>query len=107
MSISGTVSLYSCFSPTFSPMKSMGASSRSPSPMTTVPAIGTVSRTRRMASTAAWSDPCRSPRPMVRAAAIAASSTTRTNSSDSSSTRALLGAEAYYRNRPIEKTIQV
>ena len=53
--------------PTFSPMNSMGASSRSPSPMTMVPSMGTWSIILRMASTAAWSDLWRSPRPMVRA----------------------------------------
>src|SRR6516164_6648917 len=62
----------------------MGASSRSPSPITTFPAIGTVSRTCRMASTAAWSARWRSPRPIVRAASMAAPSTARTKSSDSS-----------------------
>ena len=39
--------------PTFSPMNSIGASSRSPSPITTVPAIGRLFISRRMASTAA------------------------------------------------------
>jgi hypothetical protein len=39
--------------PTFSPMYSIGASSRSPSPMTIVPSIGTVSSSLRIASTAA------------------------------------------------------
>ena len=63
--------------PTFSPMKSMGASSRSPSPMTMVPSMGMWSIILRMVSTAAWSDPWRSPRPMVRAHAMAACSTTR------------------------------
>ncbi len=66
--------------PTFSPMKSMGASSRSPSPITIVPSTSTLSSSRRMASTAAASEPLRSPRPMVRADAIAARSTTLTNS---------------------------
>jgi acetyl-CoA carboxylase biotin carboxyl carrier protein len=41
-----------CGTPTFSPMYSIGASSRSPSPMTMVPSIGTVSMTARIASTA-------------------------------------------------------
>jgi hypothetical protein len=39
--------------PTFSPMNSIGASSRSPSPITTVPSIGNLLSSRRMASTAA------------------------------------------------------
>ena len=38
-----------------SPMNSIGASSRSPSPITTVPSIGSLLSSRRMASTAAWS----------------------------------------------------
>src|SRR5277367_1631875 len=66
--------------PTFSPMKSMGASSRSPSPMTMVPSMPTRSISARMASTAAWSEPERSPWPMVRAEAMAAFSTVRRNS---------------------------
>ena len=40
-------------SPTSSPLKSIGASSFSPSPMTTTPRIDTVSSMRRIASTAA------------------------------------------------------
>src|SRR5436309_10604258 len=67
----------------------MGASSRSPSPMTIVPRMGTVSITRRIASTATWSACLRSPWPMVWADAIAASSTTRTNSNASSNSSAL------------------
>src|SRR5579859_7429849 len=62
----------------------MGASSRSPSPMTMVPFIGTESMVCRMASVATWSECLRSPWPMVLAEAMAASSTTRTNSSASS-----------------------
>src|SRR5207302_5418000 len=62
----------------------MGASSRSPSPMTMVPRMGTVSMVARMASVATWSALWRSPVPMVCAEAIAASSTTRANSSASS-----------------------
>ena len=54
--------------PTFSPMNSIGASSRSPSPMTMVPSMSTVSMSLRMASTATWSEYFRSPWPMVRAA---------------------------------------
>src|SRR3977135_15207 len=70
--------------PTFSPIYSIGASSRSPSPMTMVPSIGPVSRTARLASTATWSDLWRSPFPIVCAHAMAACSTTRRNSSDRS-----------------------
>src|SRR6185503_18008871 len=70
--------------PTFSPMKSIGASSRSPSPITMVPSIGTVSMTRRIASTATASEWCRSPCPIVWAHATAASSTTRRKSSERS-----------------------
>src|SRR5580704_10163374 len=64
--------------PTFSPMKSIGASSISPSPITTVPSIGKLPSSRRMASTAAWSDFFSAPRPRKRAAATAARSVTRT-----------------------------
>ena len=70
--------------PTVSPMYSMGASSRSPSPMTMVPSMARVSRQRRIASTAAWSEMLGSPIPMVRADAMAASSTTRSISSERS-----------------------
>ena len=66
--------------PTFSPIYSMGASSRSPSPMTIVPSICTVSMVLRIASTVISSALWPSPKPMVRAAAIAAVSTTRKNS---------------------------
>src|ERR1700676_384563 len=59
----------------------MGASSRSPSPITIVPCIGTVSIVLRMDSVAAWSLSGRSPWPMVRADSTAAFSTTRKNSS--------------------------
>src|SRR5688500_15984517 len=58
----------------------MGASSFSPSPMTTTPSMGTVVRTMRMASTAAPSAPSLSPRPIQREAASAAASVTRTSS---------------------------
>src|SRR5690348_12266580 len=58
----------------------MGASSRSPSPMTMVPSISTWSMVLRMASTATSSALWRSPKPMVRAAAMAPFSTTRRNS---------------------------
>src|SRR5713226_3492733 len=70
--------------PTSSPMKSIGASSRSPSPITIRPRIGTESITSRMASTATSSEYFRSPWPIVRAAAIAAASVTRKKSRDSS-----------------------
>src|SRR6266853_5616118 len=59
----------------------MGASSRSPSPITIVPCIGTVSIVLRMDSVATWSLSGRSPWPMVRADSMAAFSTTRKNSS--------------------------
>ena len=68
--------------PTFSPMNSIGASSRSPSPITTVPSIGSLLSSRRMASTAAWSAAFSLPRPRSRAADTAARSVTRTISSD-------------------------
>ena len=68
-------------SPIFSPLKSIGASSFSPSPMTTIPSIGTVSSSRRIASTAAPSADSFSPLPTQRAAASAAASVTRTSSS--------------------------
>src|SRR5918997_201619 len=48
--------------------------------MTTTPSMATVSRTTRMASTAAWSAPSLSPRPIQRDAARAAASVTRTSS---------------------------
>ena len=67
-------------SPTRSPLKSIGASSFSPSPMTTVPSIDTVDRTVRIADTAAPSAPALSPRPTQRDAASAAASVTRTSS---------------------------
>src|SRR3954447_17853844 len=58
----------------------IGASSFSPSPITTTPSIRTVSSIRRMASTAAPSAASLSPRPTQRAAAIAPYSVTRTSS---------------------------
>src|SRR5439155_6780618 len=67
--------------PTCSPLKSIGASSFSPSPITTTPSISTVSSISRIASTAAWSAASLSPRPTQRPAAIAAASVTRTSSS--------------------------
>src|SRR3984957_15539985 len=63
--------------PTFSPMNSIGASSISPSPITTVPSTSSLPSSRRMASTAAWSDFFSAPRPRKRAAATAARSVTR------------------------------
>ncbi len=63
--------------PTSSPMYSIGASSRSPSPMTIRPHIGISSIAWRMASVAAWSAPVVSPRPIRRAESIAAASVTR------------------------------
>ena len=68
--------------PTFSPMNSIGASSSSPSPITTVPSIGSLLSSRRMASTAAWSEAFSSPWPRSRAADTAARSVTRTISID-------------------------
>src|SRR5271166_6366179 len=70
-----------CLLPTVSPMNSIGASSISPSPITTVPSIGSLLSSRRMASTAAWSAAFSSPRPRSRAALTAARSVTRTISS--------------------------
>src|SRR3954471_1605659 len=58
----------------------MGASSFSPSPMTTGPRIDTVPISARIGSTAAPSPPFLSPRPTQRPAAIAAASVTRTSS---------------------------
>src|SRR5216684_807001 len=81
MSTGGNSAFGACIaSPTFSPMYSIGASSRSPSPITIVPSISTESIVLRMASTATSSAWCRSPYPIVRAAAIAAFSTTRKKS---------------------------
>src|SRR5437867_3146537 len=67
--------------PISSPLKSIGASSFSPSPITTTPSIETVSSIVRIASTAAWSALSFSPRPIQRAAPSAAASVTRTSSS--------------------------
>src|ERR1700704_3062493 len=64
--------------PTFSPMNSIGASSRSPSPITTVPSMGSLLSSRRIASTAAWSAAFSLPWPRSRAADTAARSVTRT-----------------------------
>src|ERR1700728_1793109 len=67
--------------PTFSPINSIGASSRSPSPITTVPSIGNLLSSRRIASTAAWSAAFSLPWPRSLAADTAARSVTRTISS--------------------------
>ena len=67
-------------SPIRSPLKSMGALSFSPSPMTTTPSMEMLDRTIRMALTAAPSAPSLSPRPIHRDAASAAASVTRTSS---------------------------
>src|SRR3990170_1771089 len=67
--------------PTSSPMKSIGASSRSPSPITTRPLNWTALKALRIAWTAAWSAATLSPRPISLAAARAAASVTRTTSS--------------------------
>ena len=66
--------------PTRSPLNSIGASSFSPSPITTTPSIDTESIISRIASTAAWSAAILSPRPTQRPAARAAASVTRTSS---------------------------
>src|SRR5215468_4422592 len=81
---SGSTAISTCgpaLSPTFSPMNSIGASSRSPSPITTVPSIGSLLSSRRIASTAAWSAAFSWPWPRSRAADTAARSVTRTISS--------------------------
>src|SRR5882724_4434461 len=81
---SGSTAISTCgpaFMPTFSPMNSIGASSRSPSPITTVPSMGSLLSSRRMASTAAWSAAFSLPWPRSRAADTAARSVTRTISS--------------------------
>src|SRR5437764_14426608 len=59
----------------------MGASSRSPSPMTMVPRMFIWLNALRMASTAAWSANFSSPRPITRADAIEAASVSRIASS--------------------------
>ncbi|MNI77375.1 hypothetical protein D3C73_1336630 [compost metagenome] len=73
-----------CLLPTFSPMYSMGASSISPSPITTVPSMETESNMERMAVVAALSAASLSPRPIQLAEAKAPSSVTRTISRASS-----------------------
>src|ERR1041385_3856087 len=67
--------------PIASPKYSIGASSFSPSPMTTVPFMSTDPRAERMASTARWSASFSFPRPCSGAAASAAASVTRRSSS--------------------------
>src|SRR5262245_1354499 len=94
-----------CAMPTFSPMKSIGASSRSPSPITIVPSIGTVSMTRRMASTATASEWCRSPCPIVWAHAMAASSTTRRKSSERSESSIRRQLAAGWPVRPVAEQV--
>src|SRR5437879_7108812 len=73
--------------------------------MTTTPRIATLSRTKRIASTAAWSASSLSPRPIQRAAAIAAASVTRTSSIAmlrSGACRALIGSHPFRRVDPDE-----
>ena len=74
------MSIFGPPAPTFSPMNSIGASSISPSPITTVPSMATVSNALRIASTAAPSASFFLPRPIQREAANAAASVTRTSS---------------------------
>src|SRR3981189_1509205 len=77
----GSTAISTCgpaFMPTFSPMNSIGASSRSPSPITMVPSIGSLLSSRRIASTAAWSAAFSLPWPRSRAADTAARSVTPT-----------------------------
>ena len=91
ISTSGNNAFGACMAkPTFSPMYNIGASSRSPSPITMVPSICTASIVLRIASTATSSALWRSPTPMVRAAAIAPFSTTRKNSKLSCSSKEVL-----------------
>src|SRR5690242_9882446 len=68
--------------------------------MTTTPRIETLSSTKRMASTAAWSALSFSPLPIQRAAAIAPASVTRTSSIAmlrSGACRALTGSHPFRR----------
>ena len=81
--------------PTFSPMNSIGASSRSPSPITTVPSKRSLLSASRIASTAAWSAAFSSPRPISVEAAIAAASVTRTISSTRTRSRSWLAGSAW------------
>ena len=66
--------------PTCSPLKSIGASSFSPSPMTITPSKLTVLRNARIASTAAPSAASFAPRPTNGTARMAAASVARTSS---------------------------
>ena len=66
--------------PIRSPIYSIGASSFSPSPITTTPSIWMTLSRSRMALTAAWSRAFLLPRPIQRAAASAAASVTRHSS---------------------------
>ena len=77
--------------PTSSPMKSIGASSRSPSPMTMRPEISISPSDSRIFSTAAPSAASRSPRPIQRDAASAALSVTFTKSRELTMPPALQG----------------
>ena len=67
-------------SPISSPLNSIGASSFSPSPITTTPSIATLLSTTRIASTAAPSAAFLSPRPIQRPPASAAASVARMSS---------------------------
>jgi len=66
--------------PTRSPMYSIGASSFSPSPITTTPSMEMEFKVNRMASTADWSTDSLSPMPIKRTPPIAAASVARTRS---------------------------
>src|SRR5947209_6278511 len=87
--------------PTSSPLYSIGASSFSPSPITTTPRIDTEPTNLRMASTAAPSPPFLSPRPTQRPAAIAAASVTRT----SSIARLRSGSSCFRSSRGFDKVL--
>src|SRR5919108_717102 len=81
---SGSTAMSTCGglpSPITSPLWSIGASSFSPSPITTIPSMWIVCSTACMPSTAAWSAASLSPRPIQRALPSAAASVTRTSSS--------------------------
>ena len=80
---SGSTAMSTCGgepSPICSPLKSIGASSFSPSPITTTPSIEMLFSASRIASTAAPSASSFSPLPIQRAAASAPYSVTRTSS---------------------------
>src|SRR6056297_965868 len=78
--------------PTSSPMNSIGASSRSPSPITTTPEISSRFNCSRIAFTAAWSAAFSSPRPIRSTVAIAACSATRARPRDSMRSLKSVGA---------------